>query len=108
MLFNEISNNKTKAIVVITVIEKPNTEEANMSPIIIPVTLIGIVKSLSKVLSHVSHGVITGLIEVEVNHKVMPINPLDRNIGVISLPSEKAKKKKAGIINPKIKTGPLL
>ncbi len=88
------------------VIENPIMSDANISPIIIAGRFIGVVIILSRVLSLVSQGVITGLIEVEENHNDIPVIPTTMDIPVISLPKENARKKNAGSNNPNITTGP--
>ncbi|MEF8726327.1 MAG: hypothetical protein V5A79_02790, partial [Candidatus Bipolaricaulota bacterium] len=86
--------------------EKARAIEPMISPKSISVTLIGLDTSLSRVFVLVSQGAITGLIDVEVNQMAIPESPAINEMGGISLPTKKAKKKKKGRSIPKITTGP--
>ncbi len=84
----------------------PIKADASISPTRIHECPIGAETSLSSVLVLVSQGVMTGLIDVEVNHIAIPTRPLPSIRGGIPLPRKKARKKKNGRRIPKIMTGP--
>ncbi|KXA92904.1 hypothetical protein AKJ64_01845, partial [candidate division MSBL1 archaeon SCGC-AAA259E17] len=90
------------------IFRNPIRADASMSPKRIHERLIGEEISLSNVLVLVSQGVMTGLIEVEVNHIAIPTNPVPSMREDISLPNQNARKKKKGNNIPKIITGPFM
>ncbi len=88
------------------VIAIPMAADAIKSPKSIHESPIGEETNRSRVFVLVSQGVITGLIEVEVNQIAILNRPVPSISGGISLPSQKARKKKKGRSIPNITTGP--
>lgn len=84
----------------------PKIKEANISPRRIVEMEIGQDANLSKVFICVSHGVITGETEVDVNKIVIPSKPDIRKLVGIFLPIIKAANRNIGNRIPKMITGP--
>jgi len=90
-----------------TEIAIPKIREASTSPKRIVQTATGHDASLSRVRAWVSQGATSGDTAVAVKNTVIPSMPGTRKSIDISLPMEKANKRKAGIRMPKLTTGPL-
>jgi hypothetical protein len=87
-------------------IATPKIMEARASPKMIAQTATGHDASLSRVRAWVSQGAITGDTALAVKNTVIPSMPGMRDSIDISLPMEKARRRKAGMSMPKITTGP--
>ncbi len=81
--------------------------EANTSPRIMVVTVMGAETSRSSVLMRVSHGATTGTTDVEVKNNAIPNIPGMKKPRGSSRPIEKARNRKKGSRRPNIITGPL-
>ncbi|MCD6431395.1 hypothetical protein J7L33_01645 [Candidatus Bathyarchaeota archaeon] len=68
----------------------------------------GVDINLSRVLELASKGIIAGPIDIDEKKIAIPSNPINKRSMGMFRPIKKDKKRKKGIINPKIITGPLL
>ncbi len=89
------------------VIKRPNKKEAVISPRIIAHMAIGAETNLSKVIIRVSHGAITGPIDVAVTKSAILSRPGIKKVIGNFFPIAKAINKKDGMSKPDIITGPL-
>jgi hypothetical protein len=93
-----------------TIIERiiENNVDARMIPKRMRGKLRGDVIWRSKPFSRVSHGMMTGLIAVDVKKIAIDAIPMNNRMGEISRPMTHVRVMKKGNNNPKIKTGPFL